>query len=238
MLLKTVEYDSELKCLKWKESLKTSRELYEELKDKHFVDPHKSENCDPNVNNPLSTESDSIWAQYFKNKELQQEIDKDVSRTFPDIEFFRDQNIQKIMNNILFVYCKENPKLGYKQGMHELLAPILYTVMKESNLKIEESEEDKEYFDLLTTILDKDFIENDSFTIFNKVMEKMAIWFFSSHPENEDSDNLLQSDENETRMTPIIQKCKHIQDTLLMKYDKELCLSLKEKEIEPQLYLL
>lgn len=143
------------------------------------------------------------------------------------------------MNNILFVYCKENPKLGYRQGMHELLAPILYTVMKESNITIEvTSDEDKELANTLSIMLDKNYIEHDSFALFNKVMEKMAIWFFSSNPENEESNDILQSEENELRMTPIIQKCKLIQDTLLMKYDKELCLSLREKEIEPQLYLL
>lgn len=28
--------------------------------------------------------------------------------------------------NILFIYAKENPSLLYRQGMHEILAPILF----------------------------------------------------------------------------------------------------------------
>jgi len=36
-----------------------------------------------------------------------------------------------MMLRILFIWSKENAELGYKQGMHELLAPIIYTLVKE-----------------------------------------------------------------------------------------------------------
>ena len=36
-----------------------------------------------------------------------------------------------MMEDILFCYVKENPDLGYRQGMHELLAPILFVMNAE-----------------------------------------------------------------------------------------------------------
>jgi hypothetical protein len=33
-----------------------------------------------------------------------------------------------IMTRILFVYSKLNPRVGYVQGMNEILAPIFYLV--------------------------------------------------------------------------------------------------------------
>ena len=36
------------------------------------------------------------------------------------------------MLNILFCYARENPDVSYRQGMHELLAPILFVLHSES----------------------------------------------------------------------------------------------------------
>jgi len=49
-------------------------------------------------------------------------------KSFPDINFFRNDNIQTILCNILFIYCKLNKDISYRQGMHEILAPILLVV--------------------------------------------------------------------------------------------------------------
>ena len=35
------------------------------------------------------------------------------------------------MMDVLFCYVKEHPDLGYRQGMHELLAPILFVLHAE-----------------------------------------------------------------------------------------------------------
>ena len=32
------------------------------------------------------------------------------------------------MEDLLFCYVREHPGLGYRQGMHELLAPILFVM--------------------------------------------------------------------------------------------------------------
>lgn len=77
---------------------------------------------------PLSQSEKSVWNQHFCDKELCTVIKQDVVRTFPGIEFFRKQNIQDIMINILFCYARVNPEMCYRQGMHEILAPILFII--------------------------------------------------------------------------------------------------------------
>lgn len=77
---------------------------------------------------PLSQSEDSNWNQHFCDKELNTVIKQDVIRTFPGVEFFRKTLIEDIMINILFCYARANPEMCYRQGMHEILAPILFVM--------------------------------------------------------------------------------------------------------------
>jgi TBC1 domain family protein 5 len=45
-----------------------------------------------------------------------------------------------MMLRILFIYARQNPKLAYKQGMHELLAPFLYVLDLEKIIVNESNE--------------------------------------------------------------------------------------------------
>jgi TBC1 domain family protein 5 len=47
---------------------------------------------------------------------------------FPDIPYFREQRVQSLLTTILYLHASRNPLVGYRQGMHELLAPLLYAV--------------------------------------------------------------------------------------------------------------
>lgn len=243
-MLDVVTYNAELKSLDWCRTVEKSRNVYNDLKEKHFVDPHKDED-DPEKNNPLSTEDGSTWAIYFENKELQQEIDRDVSRTFPENDFFRSSEIQKLMTDILFVFAKENPNLAYKQGMHEILAPIILVLHREriedtaniDSIKDQSCETSK----LLNFIMDAQFIESDSYTIFNGIMKKIGLWFVTSISVTDRKLSLDPTDlQNIAKpaISPIITKCRRIQDELLKKHDPELYNSLTNNGIEPQLYLL
>jgi hypothetical protein len=44
--------------------------------------------------------------------------------------YFRNEDIQHQLTNILFLYCQMHPDIGYRQGMHELLAPLFYAIGK------------------------------------------------------------------------------------------------------------
>lgn len=62
---------------------------------------------------------------------LLQNIKTDVNR-FPDVDFFRQNDVQQRLTDILFIYCKLNREVSYRQGMHELLAPFYWIIALES----------------------------------------------------------------------------------------------------------
>ncbi len=100
---------------------------YKKLKETHSLNPHEALNSNIQ-DDPLSQSQQSVWNQHFCDKELCAVIKQDVVRTFPGVEFYRKQFIQDIMINILFCYARENPIMCYRQGMHEILAPILFVM--------------------------------------------------------------------------------------------------------------
>lgn len=85
-------------------------------------------------------------------------------------EFMGDKELQRvtykyhIMTRILFVYSKLNPRIGYVQGMNEILAPIFYLV-NHHRLPTEELEEASCFFMLnnaVSTVLDMHMKDLDS----------------------------------------------------------------------------
>jgi len=207
----------------WAAIITKQREYYEKLKKQYYVDPHEESELDLAINNPLSQVEDSPWQTYFVNKELQMEINQDIIRTYPEKEFFQEQSTRDMMLHILFTHAKNNPTLGYRQGMHELLAPILYLLHNERIPK--DNLEDHVVF----TSNSEEWIEHDAYTVFAKLMELTEPWFLRT------SDSKKESDEN---TSPIVIKSKRIQNQLLKSVDPILQTYMTDLCIEPQLYIL
>ncbi len=74
----------------------------------------------------------SPWSQFFRDTELIDTIKLDLSRTYPESTFFQSESAQKSMLHILFVWSKLNPETSYRQGMNEILAPILICLANDS----------------------------------------------------------------------------------------------------------
>lgn len=109
----------------WIQQRTAHREDYLELKDRYMLNPHL--NTDGS-DDPLSQSSESLWNQHFCDQELCAVIKQDVVRTFPGVDFFRKAAIQEMMTNILFCYARRYPKMCYRQGMHEILAPLIFVI--------------------------------------------------------------------------------------------------------------
>ncbi|KAF7837001.1 TBC1 domain family member 13 [Senna tora] len=80
---------------------------------------------------PLSLGKTSIWNQFFQDTEIIDQIDRDVKRTHPDMNFFSGdsqfaKSNQEALKNILIIFAKLNPGVRYVQGMNEILAPLFY----------------------------------------------------------------------------------------------------------------
>ncbi|KAK6029142.1 hypothetical protein OSTOST_04753 [Ostertagia ostertagi] len=164
-----------LKCLpiskvEWVTVTTRARDLYASLKQKNIPNPHDDRFCqDPQINNPLDQTDHNPWQQYFADHDLRDLILKDVGRTFPELEFFQQDHIRRMMCDILLIYAKENPFVSYKQGMHEILAPLMFVLFSDQQsfchcletggLKML-SDEDRS---ILSHVYDPEHLESDSY---------------------------------------------------------------------------
>lgn len=87
---------------------------------------------------PLSLGKTSIWNQFFQDTEIIEQIDRDVKRTHPDMNFFSGdtqfaKSNQDALRNILIIFAKLNPGIRYVQGMNEILAPLFYVFRNDPN---------------------------------------------------------------------------------------------------------
>ncbi|XP_010541116.1 PREDICTED: TBC1 domain family member 5 [Tarenaya hassleriana] len=141
-----------------------SRRRYAYLRRRILIDPHVSKDGnnspDLSIDNPLSQNPDSTWGRFFRNAELEKTVDQDLSRLYPEHgSYFQAPGFQGMLRRILLLWCLKHPEHGYKQGMHELLAPLLYVL----HVDVERlSEVRKNYEDHFTDRFDGlSFEEND-----------------------------------------------------------------------------
>ncbi|KAI9276340.1 rab-GTPase-TBC domain-containing protein, partial [Umbelopsis sp. AD052] len=153
------------------------------------------------------------WQQHFADAEVRKIIRQDVERTFPDVEFFRDDAVQNQMTDVLFIYCKLNADVSYRQGMHELLAPIFLVLNTEGVDIGDGSLVGPADTKLMAQVLDKKYLEHDSYALFERLMSGAKKWY----EFNDES-------------------CRRIQHQLLKSTDPALYQHLETLGIEPQLY--
>lgn len=139
--------------------LQEKRENYRTLQQKYTKDPRAVIGDDP-----LSQKDESVWNQHFCDNDLKSIILQDVARAFPDEPFFRDSAVQDLMVRVLFVWARANNYIGYRQGMHEILALALLELHYDRSLA------PKELSPLLQEYLREDCLECDSFIHFNTIM--------------------------------------------------------------------
>lgn len=134
--------------------------------------------------------------------------------------FFKEPSTKKTLLDILFIYSKLHPDIGYRQGMHELLAPILWVVYcdaVESSTSASRMAEDS----LMLDVLDRQFIEHDAFTLFCAVMQTAKSFY-----------------EIGESSSPIVERSRRIHDEYLGEIDPSLANHLQVIEILPQIFLL
>ncbi|KHJ94095.1 hypothetical protein OESDEN_05979 [Oesophagostomum dentatum] len=241
-----------LKCLpiskiEWVAVTTRTRKLYAHLKQKNIPNPHDDRYCqDPQVNNPLDQTDHNPWQQYFADHEIRDLISKDVGRTFPELEFFQQEHIRRMMCDILLIYAKENSFVSYKQGMHEILAPLMFVLFSDQqsfchcletgglkNL----SDEDRE---ILSHVYDPNYLESDSYGMFCEVMLEVAKWYednssfgLSQPPVSEPGPFMRVQDATPT--SQIMRELVEIGERL-HSVDPALANHLNNLDIPPQLY--
>ena len=100
----------------WSPALQSSRDHYKHLISQFHTELKiKDTTIDPTINNPLSQDEESPWNQHFLDSELRKLIKQDVVRTFPEVDYFQSSEIREKLVNILFIYARVHPQVGYRQ---------------------------------------------------------------------------------------------------------------------------
>lgn len=161
------------------------------------------------------------------------EILQDVQR-LPDEANYHDARIQTMILDILFIYCKLNPSRGgYRQGMHELLAPIVH-VIEQDAVDCAAVGNNQSLDDAMLEILDSTFIEHDSYTLFSCIMEHAQSFY-----ELKEAVEPVPSDPRpQEASSTIVERSKFIHEVCLNKVDPELASHLTSIEILPQIFLM
>uniref|UniRef100_A0A8C3AK13 TBC1 domain family member 5 n=1 Tax=Cyclopterus lumpus TaxID=8103 RepID=A0A8C3AK13_CYCLU len=209
----------------WINKTKEHRAQYEKIKETHITNPRKAATQqDLVVNNPLSQDEGSLWNRFFQDKDLKGMIKQDVLRTFPEIRYFQDDDVRTKLTDILFCFARENEQLLYKQGMHELLAPIVFVLHCDHQAFQHASE------------------TASPSALFSQLMETAEPWFSSYEREvRKGKDEMLTSipfarPQDSGPSVAIVTKVNRIQDLLVKKNDIELHMHLNRLEIAPQIY--
>lgn len=226
----------------WIRRTKALRAQYEKIKETHITNPRKAAGQqDLVVNNPLSQDEGSLWNKFFQDKELRGMIKQDVLRTFPEMLYFQEEDVRTKLTDILFCYARENEQLLYKQGMHELLAPIVF-VLHCDHQAFQHASETANPSEEMRVLLDPNFHEHDAYAMFSQLMETAEPWFSSFEREvRKGKEEILTSipfarPQDTGPSVAIVTKVNRIQDQLVKKHDIELYMHLNRLEIAPQIY--
>ncbi|XP_010490415.1 PREDICTED: uncharacterized protein LOC104768187 [Camelina sativa] len=156
-----------------------SRRRYALLRRTLLINPHVLKDKHSSLNfitdDPLSQNPNSTWGQFFRISELAKTLDQDLSRLYQEHYwcYFQTPVCQGMLRRILLLWCLKHPEYGYRQGMHELLAPLLY-VLHVDIMRL--SEVRKDYEDNFTDRFDSLSSEERDITYtfdFNKFMDSM-----------------------------------------------------------------
>nr|CAB3266842.1 TBC1 domain family member 5-like [Phallusia mammillata] len=236
----------------WHNAVTQTRDVYHKIKTAHIENSKvKDQGIDIQVENPLSQSTESSWSLFFRNNELKTLIERDVSRTCPELDFYHSAKVHNMMANILFCYAREHEQLSYRQGMHELLAPLIFVL----HCDLQGAAHARDMGTLpkiVTDVLSEEYLEHDAYVMFSKVMDATNGWYAVTETPQatpiEDNDDKkdaspiptipFQSNENHMPSPPleITNKLNHIHDKLLGMYDHELYHHLTRLQIIPQVY--
>ncbi|EMD34418.1 hypothetical protein CERSUDRAFT_158895 [Gelatoporia subvermispora B] len=205
--------------------------------------PVRAERASQNLekNNPLSLHDENPWTKWFASVELRKTILQDVERTFPDIGYFRDTEVQTQLTNILFLYSVMHPDIGYRQGMHELLAPLYYAIDYDS---IPDEGDDGDDVNVVE-FCSRSWISADAWALLESVMRGVGRWY-EWREKTAVEVSPLASHVNLTIpwgeasmkpfVAPIVEACNRVQSTHLKTVDPELWRRMQSAGIEPQIY--
>lgn len=139
--------------------------------------------------------------------------------------------------DVLFVYCKTYPdRGGYRQGMHELLAPIVHVLEADAINRITFADA-VALEETLLDLVDSRYIEHDAYLLFTKIMDSAQSFYTVSDASGRPSyGSMVTSSRGQS--SSIVERSKFIHEVCLQKIDPELATHLISIEVLPQIFLM
>ncbi|KAI9635956.1 rab-GTPase-TBC domain-containing protein [Dioszegia hungarica] len=239
-------------------TLEISRAMYTSLRRRYLVAPDGrwASDCSPDDQSPssplplpapggpegewdpLSLDGQSPWKTWFAHQDLRATIRQDVDRTFPDIDYFRIERVRRMMVTMLFLFAVQNPDVGYRQGMHELLAVCLLSVDRDS-LEVDANQASSSgsssqavMLEAMRTTLDRRWVEHDSYGLFQELM-RGAKAFYEWRAEEGPRTKVPNAP-----VAPIILRCQQLHNSLLRRIDPQLWERFETEGLEPQIWAI
>ena len=240
----------------WVEKTNNQRIKYRKKLKKYFaVKKYKGDPLGGNTSNRKNKERD--YNTLHEENELRRIINLDIVRTYQNINLFSQDNIKKLLLNILFIWSRENEEVSYRQGMNELLAILILCfypyyfffedkkkISKEDIIKYLNINDEKEKNKYITQIYnyfhDEEEIECDLFFTFDSLMKKgMKNLFDPKILQKSENDyklyelfsDIFKDDIEEEKSTYISRRCFLIINEKLKILDEELFLYFKKLDI-------
>ncbi|WVR03439.1 hypothetical protein IAU60_000430 [Kwoniella sp. DSM 27419] len=193
---------------------------------------------------PLSLSTSSPWKTWFAHVELRATIAQDVERTFPDMPYFTLPRVRKCLTTSLFLYAVLNPDVGYRQGMHELLACCFLVVDRDSldsaataSHDLPEKGKRKAGEEVMRVTLDRRYVEHDAYGLFQAIM-KGAKPFYEWRAEEGPARSRTASTSASRPQAPIITRCNNMHSSLIRRIDPQLWERLETEGVEAQIWAI
>ena len=203
----------------WKKIISLEREHYSKLRHKYITLDIESF---IELKRELDTEKYDNYKSIINvyDFDLLNLIKNDIQRTFQEDEIFKLDIVKKKLITILYIYAKENPDVGYQQGMNDICGVFLYVVYKDFYIKTGfEKDELSSIYSLIHS--NNVYLEYDVYLIFNKFMNKGIRQFFLYNTKLY-KENILGS--------------KTIEEKI--KLNLEDIISTKDSELKKRIYIL
>ena len=223
----------------WLRVSSEERDKYQKMKDKYLLNGFGE-----SIGKILVSAENNFSSTAYRDSDLARDIQQDVNRTFPEIDFFADSRIMLMMCNILYVYAKEHLDILYKQGMHELLAIIVYVLDKDlvhlkKCVKAKTKLSEKVY-----AALRGSHMEHDAYSIFCKLMDSVKVWYEYKESSYQQfkfkfqfSSSNSQSSELESN-SPAIKRINNVWRKKFKSLDPEVYHKLYELDIQAHFFSL
>ena len=242
----------------WVETINKLRIKYNKKKKKYLsIKKYKDDTLNIGGANNSNKKGERNFNTLYEENELRRIINLDIIRTYQNINLFSQEKIKKLLLNILFIWCKENDDVSYRQGMNDLVAILIICFYpyyfsseekekphKEDIIKyinIKEPKERYKYSNIVYNYFhDEDEIECDLFFAFDSLMKKGMKNLFDprlfqrGEPEYklyEIFSDMYKEEIDEKKVNFISRRCFLLINEKLKKIDEELFQYFKKIDI-------